>query len=56
MSLKLHAEDPGNVDVDAARVHRALGVTSSNARARSLYERVGFRAAGTVMVRMPDRA
>jgi ribosomal protein S18 acetylase RimI-like enzyme len=29
----------------------ALGVTSSNARARRLYERLGFRVAGTTMVR-----
>ncbi|HSB21003.1 MAG TPA: GNAT family N-acetyltransferase [Anaeromyxobacteraceae bacterium] len=29
----------------------ALGVTPGNARARRLYERLGFRAAGTTMVR-----
>ena len=29
----------------------ALGVTPGNARARQLYERLGFRAAGTTMVR-----
>jgi GNAT superfamily N-acetyltransferase len=40
---------------EEAPVAIALGVTSSNERARSLYERAGFHAAGTVMVRMPDR-
>lgn len=40
---------------DEPAVAIALGVTSGNARARSLYERVGFRAAGTVMVRLPDQ-
>jgi ribosomal protein S18 acetylase RimI-like enzyme len=33
----------------------ALGVTGSNQRARSLYERLGFKAVGTVMVRILDR-
>jgi GNAT superfamily N-acetyltransferase len=36
---------------DEPAVAIALGVTSSNGRARALYERVGFRAVGTVMVR-----
>jgi GNAT superfamily N-acetyltransferase len=31
----------------------ALGVTPDNVRARRLYERLGFRAAGTTMVRVP---
>jgi len=39
---------------DEAPVAIALGVTSSNGRARSLYERAGFRAVGTVMVRVPS--
>lgn len=29
----------------------ALGVSPDNARARRVYERLGFRAAGTTMVR-----
>lgn len=37
-----------------AAVAIALGVTDSNTRARSLYERIGFRAAGTVLLRMPE--
>jgi len=31
----------------------ALGVTADNQRARALYERLGFRAIGTTMVRTP---
>lgn len=33
----------------------ALGVSPENARARRLYERLGFRAAGTTMVRRRTR-
>jgi GNAT superfamily N-acetyltransferase len=47
------AIEAGTVWDDVA-VAIALGVTRSNERARSLYERVGFRAAGTVMVRSRD--
>lgn len=42
-------------EVDAGRfgsfTATALGVTPGNARARRLYERLGFRAAGTTMLR-----
>jgi GNAT superfamily N-acetyltransferase len=33
----------------------ALGVTPGNQRARALYERVGFRAVGTTLVRISPR-
>jgi GNAT superfamily N-acetyltransferase len=36
---------------DETVVALALGVTSGNHRARALYERLGFRAVGTTMVR-----
>jgi GNAT superfamily N-acetyltransferase len=42
------AVDAGRFGAFAAT---ALGVTPGNARARRLYERLGFRAAGTTMVR-----
>ena len=42
-------------EIDAGRfgsfTATALGVTPGNARARRLYERLGFRAAGTTMLR-----
>ncbi|HET7826616.1 MAG TPA: GNAT family N-acetyltransferase [Anaeromyxobacter sp.] len=43
-------------EIDAGRfgafAATALGVSPGNARARRLYERLGFRAAGTTMVRL----
>ena len=63
MCLALYREDPGVAAVEAEQVRAidagsfgafagvALGVAPANARARRLYERLGFRAVGTTIFR-----